>query len=291
MDAMRLDVPLELYRIFCVVVRTGNMSLAAKELFITQPAVSMSVRSLEDKMGKTLLVRGPKGIRPTAEGEMLYEGLRQALELIGATERNYLAMVSLEAGELRIGAGDTLIGRFLLGYIGRFIAAYPKINIKLVTGGDTLRQLGAGGLDLAFVDLPADENGIEFRPVLTVHDCLIGGAKYAGLRETGVDLDGLGAYALILPGRGAGARKFIDQYAAAYGVTLEPIIEMDNLPLECARDGLGLAFAARELISRELCGGDVFEIPLRPAPPGRLVAAARPKALSCAARRFMELFE
>ena len=54
---MKVDVSLDLYRIFCAVVRTGNMSAAARELFISQPAVSMSIRQLEDRMGSPLLVR------------------------------------------------------------------------------------------------------------------------------------------------------------------------------------------------------------------------------------------
>ena len=66
---MKVDVSLDLYRIFCAVVRTGNMSAAARELFISQPAVSMSIRQLEDRMGSPLLVRTAKGVYPTAEGK------------------------------------------------------------------------------------------------------------------------------------------------------------------------------------------------------------------------------
>ena len=67
---MKVDVSLDLYRIFCAVVRTGNMSAAARELFISQPAVSMSIRQLEDRMGSPLLVRTAKGVYPTAEGNV-----------------------------------------------------------------------------------------------------------------------------------------------------------------------------------------------------------------------------
>lgn len=68
---MKVDVSLDLYRIFCAVVRTGNMSAAARELFISQPAVSMSIVQLEDRMGSPLLVRTAKGVYPTAEGKLL----------------------------------------------------------------------------------------------------------------------------------------------------------------------------------------------------------------------------
>ena len=90
---MKVDVSLDLYRIFCAVVRTGNMSAAARELFISQPAVSMSIRQLEDRMGSPLLVRTAKGVYPTAEGKLLYTYLEQALGLIQAAEEKYYQMV------------------------------------------------------------------------------------------------------------------------------------------------------------------------------------------------------
>ena len=106
---MKVDVSLDLYRIFCAVVRTGNMSAAARELFISQPAVSMSIRQLEDRMGSPLLVRTAKGVYPTAEGKLLYTYLEQALGLIQAAEEKYYQMVHMEMGELKIGASDSII--------------------------------------------------------------------------------------------------------------------------------------------------------------------------------------
>ena len=69
---MKVDVSLDLYRIFCAVVRTGNMSAAARELFISQPAVSQALKQLEHTLGTALFIRTAKGVRFTAEGEMLY---------------------------------------------------------------------------------------------------------------------------------------------------------------------------------------------------------------------------
>lgn len=101
---MRADISLDLYRIFCAVVRTGNMSRAAKELYISQPAVSMAVRQLEERMGGELLVRTARGVYPTAEGKTLYTYLSQAMGLIQAAEDKYFQMLNMETGELKIGA-------------------------------------------------------------------------------------------------------------------------------------------------------------------------------------------
>ena len=97
---MGKNISLDLYKTFCVVVKSGNMSAAAKELFISQPAVSMSIHQLEEKIGTPLLIRTSKGIRLTPEGAVLYEYLEKAIGLIDLAERKYEQMVNMEMGEL-----------------------------------------------------------------------------------------------------------------------------------------------------------------------------------------------
>ena len=130
------NISLDLYKIFCVVVRTGNMSAAAKELFISQPAVSMSIQ-LEERIGSPLLIRTSKGVRTTPEGAVLYEYLEKALDLIHTAEKKYQQMVNMELGELRISAGDRIITNYLLPYIKRYSKLYPEISISFII---TLRE-------------------------------------------------------------------------------------------------------------------------------------------------------
>ena len=166
---MKVDVSLDLYRIFCAVVRTGNMSAAARELFISQPAVSMSIRQLEDRMGSPLLVRTAKGVYPTAEGKLLYTYLEQALGLIQAAEEKYYQMVHMEMGELKIGASDTVIANFLLPYLEKYHKLYPDINIKVTnkTTYESLRLLRNGSVDVCFINLPiAEDEDLEVTPCM-----------------------------------------------------------------------------------------------------------------------------
>ena len=110
-------ISLDSYKIFCTVVKTGNMSAAAKELYISQPAVSMAVKQLEEKLGSPLLIRTTNGVRPTPEGEVLYVYLERALSMIETAEHKYLEMARLEKGEIRIGASDIVIGGYLMPFI------------------------------------------------------------------------------------------------------------------------------------------------------------------------------
>ena len=191
---MKVDVSLDLYRIFCAVVRTGNMSAAARELFISQPAVSMSIRQLEDRMGSPLLVRTAKGVYPTAEGKLLYTYLEQALGLIQAAEEKYYQMVHMEMGELKIGASDTVIANFLLPYLEKYHKLYPDINIKVTnkTTYESLRLLRNGSVDVCFINLPiAEDEDLEVTPCIEIHDVLVGGERYRMLAEMGMELKDL----------------------------------------------------------------------------------------------------
>ena len=140
---MDKNIPLDLYRIFCAVVRTGNMSAAAKELFISQPAVSMSIRQLEERMGAPLLIRTSKGVRTTPEGNMLFEYLEQALMLISTAESKFMEMVNLKTGEIRIGASDTVIQNFLMPYLEKFNIQLAPVPMTELTE-ERIMQLGMG---------------------------------------------------------------------------------------------------------------------------------------------------
>ncbi len=292
-----LDISLDLYKIFCAVVRTGNMSAAAKDLFISQPAVSMSVRQLEERMGGPLLIRTAKGVRTTPEGSVLYEYLEQALNLIKTAEKKYHEMVNLENGEIKIGASDTVISNFLMPYFETYTSTYPGINIKVTnkTTYESLRLLKNGIVDLCFINLPIEkDHDLEVIECMEVQDCLIGGRNYRQLAEEGLDIRDLGKYPLLLLEDLSNSRKFVDRYAQNNGVILEPVIELgsSDLLVEFAKINLGLSFVIKEF-TKEIDNESLFEIPLDPPVPKRSVGLVKLKnvALSNAARGFVNLFD
>lgn len=295
---MNIDVSLDLYKIYCAVVRTGNMSAAAKELYISQPAVSMSIKQLEERMGSTLLIRTAKGVRTTPEGDILYEYLEQALGLIKTAEKKYFEMVNMENGEIKIGASDTVIAHFLMPYLEEYHTLYPDINIKVTnkTTYETLRLLKNGSVDLCFVNLPISEDtDLEITECLKIHDCLLGGMKYQYLSQKGVDIQEIIKYPLLLLEDLSNSRRYIDQYAKKNGVILEPIIELgsSDLLIDFARINLGLTFVIKEFTKKEIDNQSLFEIPLNPPIPKRSIGLVKLKnvALSHAAKGFTNLLK
>jgi len=291
---MKPDISLDLYNIFCTVVRTGNMSAAAKELFITQPAVSMAVKQLEDKLGKPLLSRSPKGIITTAEGGVMYDYLSRALGLIETAEKKYAEMADLKTGEVRIGASDTIMSVFLLPYIERYLIDYPGINFRIInrTTYGTAALLKNAQVDVGFVNLPLEPDGsLEITECLTIRDCIIGGTKYAHLTERGLTFRDLAKYPLMLLEKNSNTRRLLDKFAAANGYAFSPAIELDSsdLLVRCAGINLGIAVVTREFTGID--NASVFEIPFHPRFPERAVGLIKLKGvgLSYAAGRFVNM--
>lgn len=295
---MKVDVSLDLYRIFCTVARLGNMSAAAKVLYISQPAVSMAIRQLEERMGSPLLVRTAKGVYPTAEGKLLYTYLEQALGLIHAAEDKYFQMVHMEMGELKIGASDTVIANFLLPYLERYHNSYPDINIKVTnkTTYESLRLLRNGSVDVCFVNLPIEEDGdLEILPCIEIHDILVGGEKFKHICEKGITIEELSEYPLLLLEDASNSRRYVGAYAEENGVTLQPILELgsSDLLISFAQINLGLTYVIKEFTKEPLESGKIFEIPLNPPVPKRSIGMVQLKhvAQSHALKGFVELID
>ena len=293
---MDTGISLDTYKIFCAVARTGNMSSAAKELFISQPAVSMAVKQLEERLGGQLLVRTPKGVRLTPEGRVLFNYLDMAFNMVKTAEHKYFELANLEKGEVRIGASDVVISGYLMPYIEKFSKAYSDIRIKVVnkTTYESLELLKRGVIDMCFVNLPIEAgDDMEITKCVRIHDCLIGGTKYRELAETGVKLSELSNYPLLLLEDMSNTRKQLDRFAAENGIFFKPIIELASydLLIQFARINLGLTFIIREFDNSSIDGENIFEIPVESQLPQRYVGLVMLKnaALSFAARRFVEL--
>ncbi|MEA4971913.1 MAG: LysR family transcriptional regulator [Candidatus Metalachnospira sp.] len=291
-------ISLDSYKIFCAVVKTGNMSAAAKELYISQPAVSMAVKQLEERLGSPLLIRTSKGVRLTPEGEVLYTYLDRALNMINTAEHKYLEMANLEQGEVRIGASDIVISGYLMPYIEKYSNIYSDIRIKVInkTTYESLRLLKSGTIDMCFVNLPIENtDDLEITKCLEIHDCLIGGTKYKELAKSGIELSKLSNYSLLLLEDMSNTRRQLDKFAAENGIVFKPIIELASydLLIQFAKINLGLTFIIREFDNRAIDGESIFEIPVKPQLPNRYVGLVKLKnvALSYAANKFVEMLD
>ena len=267
-----MAVKLELYRVFKEVAETGNISVAAKNLYISQSAVSQSIKQLETALQARLFARSPRGVTLTGEGQMLYQYVRSALGLIATGEDKLSQAQQLLLGTLIIGASDTVTSFFLTPYLEAFHRQHPAIRLKIVSGrsAKVLSMLKSGAVDIAFASSPADP-AVENWPCFATHSVFVAGSDYDCDFDHVYTRQEIADFPLILLERKASSRVFLEQEFLKSGVTLNPEIELSSrsLLVSLARIGLGVAGVTLEFVQKALETGDIralktdFEIPAR----------------------------
>ena len=153
-----MAVKLELYKVFKEVAEAGNITAAAQALYISQSAVSQSIKQLESDLQTRLFARNSRGVTLTADGKLLYEYVRSAIGLLETGEAKLSQTRELQMGQLTIGASDTVTSQFLLPYLDSFHRQYPAIHIQIVSGRShkVLGLLQSGKVDIAFASTPGE---------------------------------------------------------------------------------------------------------------------------------------
>ena len=126
-----MDINYELYKVFYHVAITLSFSEASKQLFISQSAVSQSIKVLEKKLNQKLFIRSTKRVQLTPEGEILFKHIEPAMNLIKQGENQLLEAHTLNGGQLRIGASDTICRYYLIHYLQKFHQEFPDVRIKV----------------------------------------------------------------------------------------------------------------------------------------------------------------
>lgn len=268
-----MSVKLELYKVFKEVAEAGNITPAASALFISQSAVSQSIKQLEAELQTRLFARNSRGVTLTPDGKMLYEYVRSAIGLLETGEEKLSQSRHLQMGHLTIGASDTVTSQFLLPFLDSFHRQYPAIHIQIISGRShkVLGLLRSGKVDVAFASSPSEDEGLSCVPCFATHSCFVAAADYPCDFERAYSMQELAALPLILLERKASSRVYLEKYFLAHGVSLSPEIELGarSLLVDLARIGFGVAGVTREFVTAELESGAIrelktdFEIPPR----------------------------
>jgi len=288
-------VNMELYRPFYYTAKTGSISKAAQQLFISQPAISHSIKQLETKLQGQLFFRTAKGVTLTAEGEVLFTYIDQAYNLIMTAERRIGEMQNLMSGEIKIGASDTLCKHYLLQHLGAFHQQFPDVRIQVTnrTTPETVKLLKDGRIDLGVVNLPIDDKQLIVREGMVIQDCFVAGEKFRALTEEVLSLSELMNYPVILLERGSNTRVYLERYFHALDVPITPEIELGSIDLlvQFAQIGLGIACVIKNFVQTELEQKTLYELKLKEKIPARRIGIVTLKAvpLSVAAKKFIRL--
>ena len=256
------------YRIFYTVANTGNISKAAKELYISQPAISKSIQKLEESVGCKLFSRSSRGVVLTDEGKVLYEHVSEEFETVTMGEEKLKRSIELGVGHLKIGVSSTLCKYLLLPYLKEFIRQNPHISISIScqSTNDTLKLLEDNKIDIGLIGKPENLKNIHFDFLEEIEDIFVAAKDYLrNLKARGIQKDHiLQSSTLMLLDKNNMTRQYIDDYLQENQIIIKDSIDISDMDLliDFARIGVGVACVIKNFVREDLENGTLMEIPL-----------------------------
>jgi DNA-binding transcriptional LysR family regulator len=292
-----MDINYELYKVFYYVATSLSFSEASKQLYISQSAVSQSIKTLERRLNQNLFIRSTKKVRLTPEGEVLLRHIEPAINLIQRGENQILETNSLGGGQLRIGASDTICRYFLVPYLSKFHREYPNVHIKVTNATSTgcVDLLENGQVDFIVTNYPNSRlnNTNHLHSIRKFQDIFVASKHYFDLQDKEISFKELLDYPILMLDRQSTTSEFLHQLFLQHELDLVPEIELssNDLLLDLANIGLGIAFIPDYLLTESR--SDLYPIKLKEELPQRelVIAANEPLPLNPAANEFIKYFK
>ncbi len=288
---------LNLYHIFYTVAKNKNISLAAKELYISQPAISKAISKLENNLETTLFIRSSRGVTLTEEGAILFEQVRNAFTSINNGEEQLRKIARLGVSHLSIGVSITLCKYILLPYLKEFIKENPHVTISITCHPslETIRDIENGITEIGLVGIPSDMGTLHYEPICEIQDTFIATDSYLKnlrIRENGTRTSLLANANFMMLNKENISRKYVDNYLTSHQITMNNILEINTMDLliELAKIDLGIACVIRNFVKDDIINGTFKELTFKRTIPKRRVGFAYREdvSMSDTLKKFME---
>lgn len=272
---------LNLYHIFYEAATCGNISAAARKLYISQPAISKAIAKLEANLSTTLFTRSSRGVKLTAEGELLYKQIDTAFHAIRQGEEQLKTNLELGVGHLSIGVSTTLCKYMLLPYLKTYIKQNPhvKISICCQSSVETIADLESGKLDIGLIgESEHMSEDLVFEPMEEIQDMFVTTKEYmAHLKERcGKEKNLLSHATLLLLDKKNITRQYVEKYLLLKDIRAEQQLEITTMDLliEFAKIGTGVACVIGSFVKKELAEGSLIPFPMSEDIPKRKIGFA-----------------
>jgi len=293
---------LNLYYIFYTTALNGNISNAAKKLYISQPAVSKAISKLENNLEVTLFTRSSRGVKLTPEGIILFDQLKDAFHSIEKGEDDLKKSLQLGMGQLSIGVSTTLCKYVLLPVLPQYIQENPyvKLSISCQSTNNTLAALEREELDIGLVGEPEKSGSCHFYPIHEIQDIFVTTEQYlkqfAMQNESPINNDNISLdnVTLLLLDKDNITRQYVDKYLLDAHITPSSILEVSTMDLliEFAKAGLGVACVIGDFVEKELADGSLIPFPMSKKIPKRKIGFACKNSTNptSSMQKFMKFF-
>ncbi len=290
---------MQLYRVFNEVARVGNITHAAKRLFISQPAVSNAITNLENNLGVTLFIRKSRGVELTEEGELFYRHVKSAFDILEKGELELEQIEKMKVGRISIGMSTTMCHFVMRPFIKKFIEENPNIEISLVNQSSyqTFNMLEECALDIGITTEPMKKAVFEYHPFMDYEYIFVATPSYIKnlkLREASTIHDYFAYGTLMLLYKAHPLRASIDQYFYDNKFEVGHTLEVSNMDLliDFSKMGMGIGYVIRNFVQDELAEGSLIELPVQAADEGRTFGLAYNKTthMTKAMKIFIDAF-
>jgi DNA-binding transcriptional LysR family regulator len=253
--------------VFRAVAEQLSFRKAAEELYLTQPAVSLQIKALEEDVGVQLFDRTGAHITLTAAAQVLLDYCEQVKTLLAQTEHEIAALSGEHAGKLALGASTTIAQYVLPSLLGEFCREYPRVHPTLVSGNTEhiVEAVEKQKISLGFIEGPARSREVKTEPFLEDELVLIASTAHEWAERTSVCCSEIASIPLLMRERGSGTRHVIELALERQGVkrsSLQIVMELDSTEAikSAVEAGLGVGFVSRWAIAKDLRLGNNFKI-------------------------------
>lgn len=250
-----MNTDYNLYRIFLYLFEEKSISKTAAKLYVSQPAISYSLKELENQLGYTLFYRNSKGIEPTVEAKELYGYISTAFNILNDAEEHIKNLNNLNIGCIRIGTSSHIGMFYLTSFISEFRSLYPGIRFEIVckSSNEMIEMLETRKLDIIIDSLAINSKKNVTKLTLSkLNNCF----AYNKKQLSNVDIksiDDLKKYPLILPNKTSSLRLKLDEYMDSKNIKLSSVIDVwtTEIMLNLVRSGLGIGYFSENVINSQ----------------------------------------
>ena len=243
-----MDINYELYKVFYHVAKSLSFSDAAQELFISQSAVSQSIKMLERRLNQTLFIRSTKKVTLTKEGEILFKHIEPAIHLIMKGENQLISGKKVGGVQLRIASTDTICRYFLVPFFNEFHKHYPDVHIKVMNASSQqcAHYLEGNQADLIITNSPnpALNDTMQILPICEFYDIFVADKTAYPYENKELTLKEISTLPILMLDKGSITSTFLHDQFLRHSIDLAPSIELssNDLLVDLASIGLGIAF-------------------------------------------------
>jgi DNA-binding transcriptional LysR family regulator len=257
-------------RVFRIVAEERSFTRAAERLFLTQPAVTMQIKNLEEDLGLRLFDRTGQKIALTAAGRLLLGYARRIAGLCAEAEQKLAALKGETRGELALGASTTIAQYLLPRLAGDFLAAFPAIQLSILSGNtaDVVAALIEGRIGLGLIEGPPGRSDVKCEPFVEDEIVLVVPPSHEWASASSIDAATLKQGRIILREHGSGTRQVVEDALRRVRLDtkkLRIVLDLDSTESikSAIAAGLGIGFVSRWALGKELTLGLLRSVPVK----------------------------